>query len=98
MRYITATIGAIFIFAAVNVVCFVVNSYLPPALQAAVLFLNLGAVTIWCTPALLVGMVLGVFAAASSFRSTLKRYELKAGEKSRANQQLPPPSNGPTAV
>jgi hypothetical protein len=39
MRYVTATIGAMFVFVAVLVVSFVLNAFVPPAFQAARLHL-----------------------------------------------------------
>jgi hypothetical protein len=72
MRYVTATIGAIFIFAAVVLISFAVNLFLPPALQNGVV-IPLGIITVWGTPALLAGIVLGIVGAVHSFRSTIKR-------------------------
>jgi hypothetical protein len=81
MQYITAALGAIFMFLAIILIGCVVNAFLPPALQQKIT-IPLLVFSIWGTPALLVGIVLGAIAALHSFRSTLKRYAIKA-EKSR---------------
>jgi hypothetical protein len=70
MRYVTATIGAMFVFVAVLVVSFVLNAFVPPAFQAA--RLHLGAVVVWGSPIVLLGFVVAVVAAVHSFRSSLK--------------------------
>jgi hypothetical protein len=72
MRYVTATIGAIFIFVAVVVIGTVTNSFLPPAFQQPVTILT-GVFGIGGTPALLIGIGLGSLAAIHSFRSTHSR-------------------------
>jgi hypothetical protein len=85
MHYFTATIGAIFIFAAVMVISFVVNAFLPPVFQN-VITLRLGNFSIRGNPALLVGVVVAGVAAASSFRSTLKRYRAREVVQSHADE------------
>jgi hypothetical protein len=77
MRYITATLGALFIFLGVILVGFIANRFLPPALQQPVV-IPLGTVSFWCSPSLLVGLALGTLAAVHSFRSTLSRSESKS--------------------
>jgi hypothetical protein len=77
MRYITALFGSVFIFVAINVICFVINAQLPPTFQRPITIpLLLSGFS--ATPALLVGMVIGIAAATHSFRSTLHRYTVKA--------------------
>jgi hypothetical protein len=77
MKYVTATIGAVFIFVAVVLVSMFANGFLPPALQRRML-VSLGFFGFGGTPALLVGIALGSLAAVSSFRSTLGRYAMTA--------------------
>jgi hypothetical protein len=81
MRYLTATIGAIFVFVAVILISVVANTFLPPTMQRPIA-ISQGPLSIWGTPALLIGVALAGLASAHSFRATLKRYPLKAGEKS----------------
>jgi len=83
MRYVTATIGAVFIFVACSVVGFLLTAFEP---FQGVVTLPLGVVTITGNPVFLVGIVVGIPAAVHSFRSTLKREANKAEEWSRAIQ------------
>ena len=92
MRYVTATIGAIFIFVAIILVGFLVNAFLPPSLQQ-VITLPLGPVFISANVSVLLGFALALPAAIHSFRSTLKREARKAEERSRATQMKLPDSN-----
>jgi hypothetical protein len=55
MRYITATIGAIFIFIGVLFVCAV----LPWDLSHLKITVHLGLFSVWATPSLLIGVPLG---------------------------------------
>jgi hypothetical protein len=77
MRYVTATIGAIFIFVAVIAIGFVVNAFLPPALQQVVT-VPLGVFFLRANPSVLIGLGLALPLAVHSFRSTLKREATKA--------------------
>ena len=79
MHYLTATLGAVFIFAAVLVVSFLLNWFLPPGLQNPV-EINLGPIHIWGTPSLLIGIPVALLAAVHSFRSTVRRGADDAGK------------------
>ena len=87
MRYITAAIGAVFIFIAIIAVGFGVTAFLPAALMRPIA-LPLGPFSFSGTPSLLIAIAIAPLAALHSFRSTLKRYK----EKSQANQSDDPPS------
>jgi hypothetical protein len=77
MRYVTATIGAIFIFLGVVLISFVSHFFLPPALQQTMTIPVIpGLFRIWGPPAVRIGVVAGIVAAALSFRSTLKRHAI----------------------
>jgi hypothetical protein len=86
MRYVTATIGAAFIFVAAVVVGIVGNAFLPAALQRPA-NIPLGAFSTRGTPALLAGIAVGALAAIHSFRSTVNRYAKKAEEKADAKRR-----------
>ena len=85
MRYVTATIGALFIFAAVVLISFIVDAYLPPSMQQGIK-IPLGIFMIWGTPALLVAVIIGGIAAVHSFRGTLKRKTSDRGSESTNSQ------------
>jgi hypothetical protein len=76
MRFVVATIGAVFIFVALLAIAFVVNAFLPPPLQRPIA-VPLGLVSIWATPILFVAIPLALVAAVHSFRSSLKRHAPK---------------------
>jgi hypothetical protein len=84
MRYVTATVGAIFIFVAVIVIGIVVNIFLPPSLQRVVT-VPLGVFYVSANLSVLIGLGLSLPFAVHSFRSTLKRYKIKDAQKLRAN-------------
>lgn len=84
MRYITAMIGAIFIFIAVILIGIVAVKFLPPAFEP-VITVPLGVFYFRANLSVLIGFALAVPFAVHSFRSTLERYAIKAEEKSRAN-------------
>lgn len=86
MRYITATTGAIFIFAVMIVIGFLINAFLPPSLQR-VITLPLGPFFLRGNLSVLIGLALSLPLAVHSFRSTLKRYAVKAEENSSANHR-----------
>ncbi len=69
MRYVVAAIGAIFIFAAVLLLCVFL---LPDALQGR-FTIALGPLSFRFTPSLAIGVLLGAAAAANSARSSLSR-------------------------
>jgi hypothetical protein len=85
MRYITATIGAVFIFVAVVLISILVNWFLPPTMQRPIA-ISLGLISFWATPSILIGFPLAGTAAVHSFRSTLKRHQCKV-EDSPENSQ-----------
>jgi hypothetical protein len=83
MQYVTATIGAIFMFAACLIGCFILTAFRP--FQGS-LTVPLGASSFTIgNPIGFAGLPIGLFAAVHSFRSTLRREAIKA-EKSRLNQ------------
>ena len=84
MRYITATLGAVFIFVAVIVIGFAINAFLPPALRTVVT-LPLGIVYVRANLSVLLGLGLALPLAIHSFRSTMKR-ESQIHAKLRGNQ------------
>jgi len=80
MKYVTATVGAAFMFVACLIGGLVLTAV--PPLQG-VLVLPLGLITLSLhNPIWLVGPVVGIFAARHSFRSTLRRYEGAAEKNS----------------
>ena len=83
MRYVTAIIGAVFIFLAVILIGFFVNAFLPPTMQRTTR-ISFGFFSVGGTPALLLGIPLAGFAAVHSFRSTLKRYAQRSRKESSA--------------
>ena len=85
MRYVTAVIGAIFIFIAIIAVGFGITAFLPAGLLRPIT-LPLGPFSLSGTPSLLIALAIAPLAAIHSFRSTLKRYN----EKARANQPTRP--------
>jgi hypothetical protein len=86
MRYVTAKIGAIVIFVGCAVGAVILTAYRP---FQGVLRISIGGFSIAISnPVALVGIPIGILAAVRSFRSTLKRFEAKEGEKSRANQDV----------
>jgi hypothetical protein len=73
MRYITATVGALFLFVALSIFGLVLTAF--PILQG-VLKISFGYHTLTLrNPIWLVGPILGIIAGVDSFRATLKRYE-----------------------
>lgn len=65
MRYVTATLGAVFIFVAVFILSALLTPFLPPFLRTPV---NLGIIV---TNNIL-GAILALAAAAASFRATIR--------------------------
>jgi hypothetical protein len=95
MRYVTATVGAVFMFVAVLLVCLVTIAFLPPAFKPVVRVGFVPWINVWINnPLAFVGLGLAVLAAAHSFRSTLKRYAAKenASVESRVTSSEPPRS------
>ena len=74
MRYITATIGEIFIFVGVFILSTFVVAMLPPIFSTPI---HLG---VFYTNNIF-GVILGLLAAAGSFRATLRRYARPAAVK-----------------
>jgi hypothetical protein len=73
MRYITATVGALFLFVALSIFGLVLTAF--PILQG-VLKISFGYLSLtFRNPIWLVGPILGIIAGVHSFRATLKRYE-----------------------
>lgn len=89
MRYITAIVGALFIFVGIIVIGFGVTLLVPPLRQP--IALPFALLPISAPPAIFVAFAIALPAAIHSFRSTLKRYAEKA-EKSRANKGEPSPN------
>jgi multisubunit Na+/H+ antiporter MnhG subunit len=88
MRYIVATIGAVFVFIAAFLIILVLVALLPPAFRPVV---HLGF--LWINnPLALLGLALAALAAVHSFRSTVRHYEekAKASARSDANQAASP--------
>ncbi len=79
MRYITASIGAMFVFVGVILIGFVVTLFVPQ-LQKPIA-ISLGIFTASAPPVVLVALATALPAAIHSFRSTLKRYAEKAETK-----------------
>ena len=75
MKYVVATIGAIFIFLAVFFLTALVLTALAPNFLRY--WINLGFVRTNNLP----GIILGTLAGIASFRATLRRYDKKAREK-----------------
>jgi hypothetical protein len=75
MRYVTAFVGAVIVFAGCGVVCLVLTAF--PAFQGE-MTLNLGVARFTIrNPIALAGIPIGLLAAYHSFRSTLSRYNVK---------------------
>ncbi len=82
MRYITATLGAILVYAGIVSISCVVNCFLPLSLRGFIV-IPMGFFTIWGTPAILIGIVAGSFAAMYSFRSSLRLAREEAEARNR---------------
>ena len=82
MRYVTALIGAVFMFVACVVGCFILTGF--RTFQGS-LTIPFGAASITIgNPVGFLGFPLGILAAIHSFRSTLKR-EMRVDAKLREN-------------
>ena len=83
MRYITATIGAIFIFVGVGIVCLLVGGFLPREFNHKIIKIPIGPIFFVKTnPTMLFAIPVAGFAAFHSYRSTLKRYAKPADDNS----------------
>ncbi len=92
MQYITATIGAVFIFIAVVLIGLAAALYLPVELQRPVT-LPLGPFSVTSNPSIFIAIAIAPLAAAHSFRSTIKRYAAKVQSTSQTDQLDPPGSS-----
>lgn len=77
MRYVTAILGALFIFVATFILMSVVVAFLPPVFRTPV------TVGVFQTNNV-IGLVLASLAATASFRGTLRRARAKDAKKTRA--------------
>jgi hypothetical protein len=75
MKYITATIGAIFIFLGVLIVCIFGGAFVPADINPRIT-INLGLFSVWGNLSVLVGVPLAIAAAIHTFRSTVRRYTI----------------------
>jgi TRAP-type C4-dicarboxylate transport system permease small subunit len=73
MRYVVATIGAIFIFVAAFVICAVACAIiLPEQFNQSRITIRLGWFYFWASPSVLIGGPLAMGAAILTFRATLR--------------------------
>jgi hypothetical protein len=84
MRYITATIGAIFILVGVLIIGFFWGVLLPADINPRIT-INLGLFSVWGNLSVVIGMLigvpLGIAAAIHTFRSTVRRSAPKPPER-----------------
>jgi len=81
MRYITALVGGLLMFAGIVVISIFATPLLPPVFQRVI---TIGSGLFWLSAPIgvFIGIALGGLAATHSFRSTLKRYSTNTDEQS----------------
>jgi hypothetical protein len=74
MRYVTATFGAILMFAGVSVMFAVACAYLPQNVNHSIITFYFGWFFLRANPTVLIAIPLASLAGVWTFRATLKRY------------------------